>query len=485
PDVTDAPDAVPAPPLRGVVSFHDVSFSYEGGVPVLEGVSFQVAPGQRVALIGPSGAGKSTIAALVLRFYDPIAGTVAIDGIDLRRMQLASLRAQIAIVPQDSVVFGTTIRENIAYGRTGATDEEIVAAAVAANAHDFIARLEDGYDTVVGERGATLSGGQRRRIAIARALVRDAPILILDEPMTGLDAASEASVREALDRLMAGRTCLTITHDLRAVEDCDLMLVLEAGRIVQQGRHEEILARSPSYRRLVQLQGGAAGAGSDVAVLDPAVGAAAEPRRRLPVRSGAAPPAAAAAHEPERGARGRGRWRAAAGGVGLLAAMIAGGAWWQSSRGDVAPKGGRAVAGRAAPAPAPAARHTAPPAHEAHTAVPRLVGRRLPAARASSAGLRVRARRVRAAAPPGVVLAQQPAAGKRVATGSTLVVTVAVGRRRPGPARLPAPPARVQARTSSAPATPAPATPAPATPAPGCGAQGTGWGAGWGSYRCR
>jgi len=487
PDILDAPDAVPAPRLRGAIAFSHVSFAYDPTFPVLEGLSFQVEPGQRVALIGPSGAGKSTIASLVLRFYDPLAGSVSVDGIDLRRLQLATLRAQIAIVPQDSVVFGTTIRENIAYGRPGASDEEIVEAATAANAHDFIVRLEDGYDTVVGERGATLSGGQRRRIAIARALVRDAPILILDEPMTGLDAASEASVREALDRLMAGRTCLTITHDLHSVEDSDLILVLEAGRIVEEGRHEEILARSPSYRRLVQLQGG--GLASDAAVLASAFGAAAEPNGAgtmhrpppVPIRRAAAsepaPPATAA---------GRLRRKAAAGGLGVLAAVLAGGVWWGWGR-TGAPAGGGHISGLG---PAPPVRAAAVPPVPAYAQVPALVGRRLPAARASATGLRLRVRRVRAAAPAGAVLAQRPAAGARVARGSTLVVTVAVGRRRAAPPPLPKPPAPRVSAPPAAPAAQAPplvqaqTRPAPAAPPATCPPEGT-WGAGWGAYHCR
>jgi ATP-binding cassette, subfamily B, bacterial len=256
PDIRDAPDAVPAHPLRGEVVFEDVCFGY-GAQDVLDAVAFRIAPGERVALVGPSGAGKSTIAALLLRFYDPAAGCVRIDGVDVRRYELESLRRQIAIVPQDSVLFGASIYENIAYGSPNATPEQVFAAARAANAHDFITALEDGYETVVGERGGTLSGGQRRRIAIARALVRDAPILILDEPMTGLDVDSEASVREALDRLMAGRTSVTITHDLQSVTDADQVLLLDGGRVLEAGRHADLVAHSLTYRRLVQRAGAA------------------------------------------------------------------------------------------------------------------------------------------------------------------------------------------------------------------------------------
>lgn len=187
------------------------------------------------------------------RFCDPSAGRVLVDGRNIRRYTLASLRDQTAVVLQDSVLFSTTIWENMAYGKLDATPDEIGAAARAANAHDFIVELEHGYDTVVGERGCTLSGGQRRRIAIARALVRNAPILILDEPMAGLDVESEAKVREALGRLMAGRTSLTITHDLRVAADADLIILLDDGRIVGQGRHDELLVGNPHYRRLYEL----------------------------------------------------------------------------------------------------------------------------------------------------------------------------------------------------------------------------------------
>ncbi len=256
PEIADAPDAIVAPHFRGAVAFEGVDFWYHPGEPVLNGVSFTVNPGERVALVGPSGVGKSTIANLLLRFYDPTRGRILIDGTDIRRYTLASLRDQIAVVLQEAVLFGATIRDNIAYGKLDATLEEIVASAKAANAHDFILELEKGYDTAVGERGGTLSGGQRQRIAIARAIIRNAPILILDEPMAGLDVESEVKVREALKRLIAGKTCLLITHDLQAVAEADLLLVLEAGRIVEQGTHSELLATSRQYRQLYELQSG-------------------------------------------------------------------------------------------------------------------------------------------------------------------------------------------------------------------------------------
>jgi ATP-binding cassette, subfamily B, bacterial len=256
PEIQDAPDAVDASELAGEVVFEDVSFDYGDDESVLKDLSFAVRPGQRVALVGASGAGKSTLVSLILRLYQPQEGSIRIDGVNIRDYKLKSLRRQIGIVLQDSVLFGATIRENIAYGRLDATDEEIEVAARAANAHEFIVRLEDGYDTVLGERGDTLSGGQRQRIAIARAVIRDARVLILDEPMTGLDVESEARIQEALDRLMVGRTSFLITHDLHAVANADLVLLLEGGRVVEQGHHDELLERSTRYRRLHDLKTG-------------------------------------------------------------------------------------------------------------------------------------------------------------------------------------------------------------------------------------
>src|SRR3989475_8546391 len=206
PEIQDHPDAIEPVSLRGEIEFRGVSFDYGDGKDVLRGVSFAVSPGKRLALVGASGAGKSTIVSLILRLYECQAGTIFIDGVEVQHYTRESLRRQIGLVLQESILFGATIGENVAYGRPEADLQEIVAAARAANADEFIGELENGYDTVIGERGATLSGGQRQRIAIARALIRDAPILILDEPMTGLDVGSEAKVREALERLMAGKT---------------------------------------------------------------------------------------------------------------------------------------------------------------------------------------------------------------------------------------------------------------------------------------
>ena len=253
PDIREHPEAVVAPPLQGQIEFRNVSFDYGDGRDILKEVSFTVAPGQRVALVGASGAGKSTIGSLILRLYEARRGTILIDGVDIERYTRDSLRSQIAIVLQESILFGASVKENIAYGNPEASPAEIEAAARDANAHDFIAEMPNGYDTIVGERGATLSGGQQQRLAIARALIRNAPILILDEPMTGLDVESEAKVREALDRLMAGRTCLMITHDLQSIADAHQVLVLENGQIADRGTHAELLASSNRYRELYEL----------------------------------------------------------------------------------------------------------------------------------------------------------------------------------------------------------------------------------------
>lgn len=234
PETADRPDAVVAPPLRGEIRFERVAFAYADGTEVLRDVSFTIHPGERVALVGPSGAGKSTIASMILRLFDPDDGTVRVDGMDIRTLRGESLRDQIAVVLQDSVLFGATIRENIAYGRLEATEEEIRHAARTAGAQEFIERMPQGYDSVVGERGATLSGGQRQRIAIARALVRDPAILILDEPMTGLDPAMSAIVADALERLMDGRTCLVIAHDMDTVARAHRVLRLEDGHVATQ-----------------------------------------------------------------------------------------------------------------------------------------------------------------------------------------------------------------------------------------------------------
>jgi ATP-binding cassette subfamily B protein/subfamily B ATP-binding cassette protein MsbA len=254
--VRDRPDAVPAPALLGQVDFVDVSFGYQPDRLVVRNVSFAVRPGETIALVGPTGAGKSTLVSLLLRFYDPITGIVTIDNQDLRAFTLASLRAQVAIVQQESVLFRTTIRENIAYGRPDATHEEIEDAARLANAHDFILQQADGYDTIVSERGETLSGGQRQRIAIARAMVCNAPVLILDEPTSALDAWSERLTLEALERLQAGRTTFVIAHRYSTVRNADRIIVLMDGSIVEQGTHGGLMANGGYYRRLLEMQFG-------------------------------------------------------------------------------------------------------------------------------------------------------------------------------------------------------------------------------------
>jgi ABC-type multidrug transport system fused ATPase/permease subunit len=231
PELADSPGAIKATTFRGDISFNNVTFGYGATRPVLRNISFDISTGQKVALLGRSGAGKSTVISLLLRLYEIEDGEIRIDGINVRDYQRESLRQQIGIVMQESIMFGASVKENIAYGKVDATLDEIIRAAKAANAHEFISKLEDGYDTVIGERGGTLSGGQRQRIAIARAFVRNAPILVLDEPMTGLDIESEMAVRDALQRLMRGKTCLMITHDLEAAAAADRVLILEDGRV--------------------------------------------------------------------------------------------------------------------------------------------------------------------------------------------------------------------------------------------------------------
>jgi ATP-binding cassette subfamily B protein len=254
PEVQDVPGAVPAGRLQGRIRFEDVSFGYDPARPVLKGIDFEVLPGQRVALVGPSGTGKSTIVSLILRLYDPNHGRVMIDGRDVRDYTLASLRAQISVVLQDSILFAASIRENIAFGAPQATPDEVEAAARLANAHDFIQALPQGYDTVVAERGVTLSHGQRQRIAIARAAVRQTPILILDEPTTGLDEENERAVTEALERLAANRTAFLITHNLQCSSRADLILYVENGRLKESGPPADLMEANGRYARLHKLQ---------------------------------------------------------------------------------------------------------------------------------------------------------------------------------------------------------------------------------------
>ncbi|MGA8310790.1 MAG: ABC transporter ATP-binding protein [Terriglobales bacterium] len=241
-------------PVHGAIRFDQVKFAYDPESPVLRGVSFSIEPGQLVGVVGPTGGGKSTIVSLIPRFYDPTGGKIEIDGVDVRDYKLQWLRSQIGYVLQETVLFRGTVRDNIAYGREGATHDEIVEAAKLANADEFIARMPQGYDTMIGERGETLSGGQRQRIGIARALVRDNPILILDEPTAALDTESERLVIEALERLMKGRTVITIAHRLTTIRDADKIIVLDGGVVAEQGTHQQLLALGGIYAALCSTQ---------------------------------------------------------------------------------------------------------------------------------------------------------------------------------------------------------------------------------------
>lgn len=251
--INDKPGAKPIKVSHGAVSFENVAFSY-GDAPAISDITFTVEPGETVALVGPSGSGKSTIFNLLPRLYDVTAGSVQIDGQDVRDVSIASLRSSIALVSQEAALFNDTIRANIALGRAGATNTEIEDAARAAAAHDFIMALPQGYDTNVGERGGKLSGGERQRIALARAFLRDAPILLLDEATSALDAESEAKVQEALKRLSVGRTVLVIAHRLSTVRDADRIIALEDGHIAEMGRHDDLVAKGGLYARLSRLQ---------------------------------------------------------------------------------------------------------------------------------------------------------------------------------------------------------------------------------------
>lgn len=252
--VEEKADAVDAERIKGAISFERVAFSYDSETPVLRDVTFEVKPGQLVGVVGHTGSGKSSLVSLIPRFYDPSMGTVRVDGVDLRDYKLHELRRQIAYVLQDTVLFRGTIRDNIAFGRPDADHDEIVEMAKLANAHEFISEMPQGYDSPVGERGLTLSGGQRQRIGIARALIRDSPILILDEPTAALDAESERLVMSALQRLMKDRTVITIAHRLSTIRDADSIVVLEEGRVVEQGTHTELLTAGGRYAELHRIQ---------------------------------------------------------------------------------------------------------------------------------------------------------------------------------------------------------------------------------------
>ncbi|MCD8317168.1 MAG: ABC transporter ATP-binding protein/permease, partial [Eggerthellaceae bacterium] len=266
PDVRQLPGAKPlqeceqAGKVKGRVDFDDVHFSYDEGVEVLKGLSLHIPAGQTIALVGPSGGGKTTTCSLLPRFYDPSSGTISIDGVNIKDLTIDSLREAIGIVQQDVYLFGGTVKENIAYGRPGATDEEIMEAAKRASIHDFICSLPEGYDTVVGERGARLSGGQKQRVAIARVFLRDPRILILDEATSALDNESERAIQQSLDELTHGRTTIIIAHRLSTIKGAHLIAVVEDGRVVEMGTHEQLIDSGGTYERYYEMQFGSASA---------------------------------------------------------------------------------------------------------------------------------------------------------------------------------------------------------------------------------
>lgn len=254
PEISDHPDAVPMPAINGQVSLNNVHFSYDDKRPILSNISLQVNPGELIAVVGASGAGKTTLLNLIPRFYDVTSGSITIDGIDIRTVTQQSLRAQIGLVPQEIHLFGSSILENIRYGKLDATKEDVIEAAISANAHDFIVDYPESYEAQIGERGVKLSGGQRQRIAIARAILKNPAILLLDEATSALDSESEAVVQEALDRLMKNRTSFVIAHRLSTIRSASRILVMESGRIAEIGNHEELLLKNGVYARLHNMQ---------------------------------------------------------------------------------------------------------------------------------------------------------------------------------------------------------------------------------------
>jgi len=261
-DIVEIENPVELADVKGDVTFRNLSFSYDNSDLVLKNINIAVPSGKVIALVGPSGAGKSSMGKLLPRFYDPTGGQVLVDGVDIKTASIKSLRAQLGIVPQETILFSTTIRENIAYGRLDASMEDIIEAAKAANAHEFITKLPDGYDTLVGERGSKLSGGQAQRVSIARAILKNPRILILDEATSSLDAQSEELVQQALEKLMAGRTTFIIAHRLTTIKNADEIIVLSQGEIAQRGTHEELMGVDGIYRNLYQMQ--SVGANGDI-----------------------------------------------------------------------------------------------------------------------------------------------------------------------------------------------------------------------------
>ena len=254
PDIEDAPDAIELPAIQGAIAFEGVSFRYGTGEEVLRDVSFQMQPGQVVALVGPSGAGKTSIANLIPRFYDPVSGRVTVEGRDVREIKLASLRRQVAVVLQDTFLFNGTVRDNVVYGQPDAGEDEMIAAAKAAYAHEFIVNLPQGYETEIGERGVKLSGGQKQRLALARAILTDPRILILDEATSSVDAEAEYLIQQALEKVLEGRTALVIAHRLSTIRHADKIIALEEGRIVEVGDHRQLLARGGLYSQMYRRQ---------------------------------------------------------------------------------------------------------------------------------------------------------------------------------------------------------------------------------------
>jgi len=265
PEILDAPDASPMPPIKGEITFENAAFAYEEARTIIHPLNLHIQSGEIIALVGPSGAGKTTLMNLIPRFYDVTKGRICIDGVDIRTVTQQSLRAQIGLVPQDIHLFGSTIRENIRYGRLEASDTEIEEAARSANAHDFIMATPEGYDTQIGEKGVKLSGGQRQRIAIARALLKDPAVLLLDEATSALDSESEAIVQDALDRLMQNRTSIVIAHRLSTVRNAHRIVVMEEGRVAESGRHDELMARNGLYASLQRMQHTGTSPDSDMA----------------------------------------------------------------------------------------------------------------------------------------------------------------------------------------------------------------------------